>query len=346
MRLVLPLLIAVGLYGAPQGSPLTWSAPPECPTGSDVQARASRLAGGKLEMQETSVVAVVHAPLRVGAPWWLELRIDGGPPRRLEGESCEALADAAAVMLEMQGAKSPEGPALVPTPEPPAVEPARPPPLEAEPRSVAPAERTERSSGVPSTTVAIDDEAESSRPPLVPFVGAMAGVHGLGLPGVGGGISATLGVRVGRLRLAGYGQYWFRRERAVVDSVLAAYRLGLGGVEACGAFAVGRARSRFELLGCGQAEVGQLRADGLGAAPSRTQRHLWVALGGGLGTMWRGLAGVGLGVRATALAPLIRRRFVVGDVVAGEIGGVELRLLAGLEVQLGGLNRSKKTAGK
>jgi hypothetical protein len=176
-----------------------------------------------------------------------------------------------------------------------------------------------------------DDAARFAEPrrrrlgPPRAVLGVMTGLHGIGLPAIGAGLGGRLGVRWGPLRAALTGTHWIRRKRSVIDDVAASYQLGTGGLELCGVLALGRTPAQFELLACAEAEAGVLRAWGREASPSRTLRHRWLGLGGGLGAVWVPRSWIAVGLRIDLVVPLIGREFVIGNVSAGAIGPVDAR---------------------
>jgi hypothetical protein len=80
---------------------LTWTAPAECPTQARVAAHVADLLGGP-----TEAASHVRASARVwrdeNARWHVEIHTQTGPAtgeRRVDGESCQAIADATALIL-------------------------------------------------------------------------------------------------------------------------------------------------------------------------------------------------------------------------------------------------------
>ncbi|MGH1345833.1 MAG: hypothetical protein ACRBN8_29990 [Nannocystales bacterium] len=305
------------------GPGVRWQAPSVCP---DERAVAARLEAADVGVTQPVAAQVIPpAGTATGSPVWrLEVRMGESPLRVLEGESCDALTDALVAMLSVQTHA-----------EPPPTEPSEPdlppPELPSPPRLPAVTHPPPAPSAPPAEAPpkARADPPSGLRSPAV-VLGVAAGLHGVGVPGLGGGLGADLGLRFPHLRLAGYGRWWFRREQEVVSPIKAGYRLAAGGIEACGVARFGQ----IEALGCGLAELGELRAEGIDAAPSRTQRHLWVGPGARLGAQWRTRGILRLGLSAVALAPLNRRRFNIGDAPAGQVGPVELRALVHIGVAI------------
>jgi hypothetical protein len=268
----------------------------------------------------------VLEPEAEGAPWRLQIELAGSDAREIQGESCDALVGAAAVMVAIS--LSSRGHAAVPEPPPP--EPAELEATDAEPSDVEAVD-----AAGPEPTIARSDPLPARRwGPARALLGVTVALHGAGLPSLGAGLGGRVGVLWGPLRVAAYGAHWFRRERAVVDDVAAAYQLGVGGLELCGVLGLGTAPAGFELLGCGEAEVGLLRAEGVRAESSNTQRRAWWAMGGGVGAAWTPRSFVALGLRADVLAPLNRFRFTIGSRPAGTIGPVDARGAVFVEFRL------------
>lgn len=306
------------------GANVSWVAPPTCPDPASVELR---LESADVRLAQP-VVARVVAPPSGGSTWRLEVQMADTPPRLIEGESCDALADALVAILSVQATAGPPIP-VVPEPElaPPAV-PTPPAIPSATETAMGPGERqpAERQPAELQPTESPPAERQPLREGRAPKIvlGIAGAVHGVGVPRPGGGVGAAAGLRYPHVRIMAYGRWWFRRDQEVIGGIEAAYRLAVGGIEACGVASFGS----FDALGCGLGELGELRAEGISAAPSRTQRHLWLAPGFRLGTQWRTRRSVRLGLSAVALVPLVRRRFTVGDAPAGQVGPVELRGIA------------------
>jgi len=101
---------------------LEWRAPAECPQADDVRARVDRSwatdAGGAIEAKGEIVATEDRA-----RPWRLRVRLiaaSGSAERELDGRSCDALADAAALMIAMaaSGVDDPSEPVIPVIPEP------------------------------------------------------------------------------------------------------------------------------------------------------------------------------------------------------------------------------------
>jgi len=112
---VLSSTLAVALLFAPEPGGVSWDAPPSCPDVAYLRGRiAAQLRG--IETEQVEVRARVWAPSTPGAPWRLRLSIGEDAWRELEGPSCAALADAAAVMIAISLAAARDGVDRVPEP--------------------------------------------------------------------------------------------------------------------------------------------------------------------------------------------------------------------------------------
>lgn len=299
-------------------APVQWTAPHGCPDEAYVQDRiASHLQGAPVDPSPAVARATVSGP--DDGQWSLSLSIGDEQPRELTASTCEALADAAALMIaiSLQPAATTE-PLVVPEPAQAAVDPVVPTSTPGSgPGNETPSRTSVRTSDRPRSAAAFG-------PPSA-ILGVAVSVEGVGLPAVGAGLGGRVGAQWGPLRMALQGGHFFRRERDVTDGLAAAYRLSTGGLELGGVLALGRAPAGFELYGVGQIEVGVLRGDGVGAEPSLVQRHLWVAPGAGVGAMWTPRGFVAIGLRADLLFPLRRQEFVISELSAGTTGQVDAR---------------------
>lgn len=330
------LACLVAFSPASEAVDLEWDAPAGCPDLASMRAR--------IEAERVDTDAAVE-PVRLRAraippasdaePWRLELELGDGGPRTIEGESCAAVADAAAVMvaISLDAGADLEAPAVPPAPseEPSA-------PIERDPASPVDTPPEPREPSTPPPRIEGDRRPPTSRASrgrsLEIVIGGVGAVHGLGLPAPGGGVGGRLGVRWGPLAIAATGMHFIRRERAVIEDVSAAFRLTVAAIEGCGVLARGSAPARIELVGCGVAEAGRVWGRGIGASPSRTRRHPWVALGGGAGVVWIPWRGVGISLRGDVLAPLVPRTFSIGTLSAGRVGPVDLRGLLAIEARI------------
>jgi len=311
---------------------LEWRAPEECPQLEDVRARVERSWAG-----DAGGVIAAHGELvdtgERARPWRLRLRLvaaSGTAERELEGRSCDALADAAALMIAM--AASPE----VETPTLTVPEPAEPPPAVVAAPPVADAARTAgvaasagepRRSDVASTRV---DPIVTRRRPARPRaeLALAGGVDALAVPGVGGTLVGAVGLHWPRLRVRAIVVHAIVRGVGATPS--ARHRMTAGGLELCG---FGEVR-RWAIGACGHAEVGRLHAEGRGGEALVDRDLPWVAFGLGPAAQWRFATRWAITGSAAVIAPARRHTFSVGRTEVGTIGPAGVRLVAGLAVRL------------
>lgn len=319
---------------------LEWRAPEECPQLEDVRARVERSwaddAGGAIAAHGELVGTGERA-----RPWRLRLRLvaaSGTADRELEGRSCDALADAAALMIAMAASPEVEAPTLT------VPEPAEPPPTEPPPPEVVtpPAIGATTPAATPLAAIAPEDRGSDAvtAGPVAP-VGARrrlarpaaelalsGGFDALAVPGVGGTLVGAVGLHWPRLRVRAIVVHAIAR--GVGSTPSARHRMTAGGLELCG---FGEVR-RWAIGACGHAEVGRLHAEGRGGA-ALTDRDLpWAAFGLGPAAQWRFATRWALTGGAAVIVPARRHTFSVGGTEVSAIGPAGVRLVAGLAVRL------------
>ncbi|MFI5307478.1 MAG: hypothetical protein ACHQ53_09010 [Polyangiales bacterium] len=304
------LLLAAALTLAPRPAradgparlDLSWRAPDECPSASDVRARVEEYAGEP----DTS-----HKPVKADASitrlpdgrYQLALRIEGADldaERSLTAGGCDATTQAAALFIALAldpslaarriRADRPEPetrPGASPTPTPPSAAPA-----------VAKPE---------PTPLGHHDTVPVAEPRLSVTLGAVADLGAL--PDLGGGIAGEIELALARLRLSIGGAFLPEAGRSVPQLPGNLVDVGLAAAiaRACVPWRTGR----FELGPCLSAEAGSLRGHIHGIALPHSGAALWLALDAGararfeLGEGWAITADAGLSV------PHARRAFVV-----------------------------------
>ncbi len=314
LRRVLPLHLTASLLLAGELD-LTWREPSGCPDAAAVAREVEAVLGRPLApVRERPIVALGAIERRSGGAFvlTLEVRRDDAVDRRtFEAARCDALAEAAAVVLAVaiDPSRAVGSPALVTTP--PAVS-----------APVEPAPSAPSSPPAPAVAPAplLDDPPEpapvpKARPDSEP---RLSGLLRLGpalavglVPGVTGGATGGLSLVTPRLRLDLDGAWFAAREGdpGVPDADLR-IRIGAatGGLRVC-------ARPRLgpvEFPTCLGGQVGALLARGVGAdidAPIRTASP-WAAASIGAGVRAPLLGGrLALLLRADALLVLARPRF-------------------------------------
>lgn len=269
---------------------LQWKAPAGCPSSAEVLAR--------IEVSPQSHPVVARAEVSEGdSEWSLVLRVEGYggvDTRALQGESCEALADAAALLIQVAtgpeaDAETPPGPVSVPperrdeevtadddatdggSTEGPEVIGTRSPVRRPGPRGGRPDPEPTDTEGLP---LAVHARAAG----LVQF-GAM-------LPGiVAGGAGVAAGISIPWFRVEARGTYLAPRDLDDADNPGVGIRVdgwGLGG-SACGLWE----GERLFVPACLGAQAGRTRARAYGLEQDGVGRGLWA----------QAIADVGLGIR-------------------------------------------------
>jgi hypothetical protein len=289
---------------------LRWTAPEGCPAGARVIAEVDRLLGehGARPPRPLEVTAEVSAgdagALRV------HLEIEGDPGRRtrdLSAASCDALADAAALILAMT--IDPAAVTAAPPPPPPPPSPAPPPPSPPPPPPAP---------------------APSLRPRF--HLAAWARADLGSLPGVSFAAGGTAALALGALRVElGAGAAPARTQLATHPAASGATAGGeisliAGSAGLCyGVLPEGR----LELSPCAAVELGRLHATGFGVTTPGEGNALWSAARLGARLAFWPMSRAAVVLRAEAAVPFARPAFVLeglGTVhrpgpVAGRLGG-------------------------
>lgn len=331
MSLAALLLLAARVHAGPQAHAeveLSWQAPEACPAEEVVLERVQGLLGRPLAAAEEPAVRVTATVTETPAGLELSLRTqteEGTGERRMSGQTCEVLVDAAALVVAM--ALDPSL-GLGPEPEEPEPEPASEPP----PPCVEPETR-------PKTEESTEPEPEPEpEPPSTsdsPLAGTVrfAGVGSLGpLPTVAPGFEVVAGLLRRHARAELGLDYYFGRQIDQEGGGGAEIQLWTVTARGCWAPAV----SIVELPICGGVQVGPMRGEGRGVAVPASTRLPWVAVEAGGAVVIRGLPLVDVWIGADFVAPLTRPGFSFDDrglvhrsaVVGGEAA-------AGLEVRFG-----------
>jgi hypothetical protein len=276
----------------PEGPEIRWSAPPECPGEAELRAnvrrRRARAQAGAAAPAGVSA-EVTRDPTGAG-PYRLRLTITdrrgGVRERRIEGETCADVADAAAVVVALASDDelSDRGPAPAPAPARPIDVPqaggsAEPPPL-------------------PERSV-----------PAVWAVAALGGVdvRSLPAPAPGFGLGVLLALGANRFEL---GATAWLPERANLASQPSA-----GGEVALYAAAVRYCRSLtrgvLDLAPCAGVEAGAMVGSGVGVQTAGTAVGPWLAPELGLGLTVHPIPRFGLSLELDGLGVLLRDRFLI-----------------------------------
>ncbi len=176
---------------------LDWSAPPECSERERILSQVRAILGPTPPARERIEVQAEARPTP-GGRWTVRLVVKGEGQRELQAESCEAAADATALILALmidptRAAAAPPAPAPTPAPRTPSPAPA--------PAPAPPA---------PSPAPAPAPPAPSPAPAPVGLLGIRASVGGdlgtLSPANIGGELALFTTLRRVRLELAG--TYW------------------------------------------------------------------------------------------------------------------------------------------
>ncbi|HWB77167.1 MAG TPA: hypothetical protein VG755_19510 [Nannocystaceae bacterium] len=307
---------------APSGElALAWEAPAECPQIEVVRERV-RAAWGDREVPPIAARARIVAEEK---QWRLVLQLSDASgaavgERVLVGASCDVVTDAGVLALVVAATSSvqAEADAAPPPVVAPAVEIVEPPPT-----SAAPLE--------PVAPIAAPPPAPAEPPPRVYGELAIAGgLDARAMPGIGGTLFASIGLRRRALVVQGFVLHGIQR-RVTSEGVEARHRLTAGGIATCGLGRVGP----IDLGGCGKVELGQLRSNGTRGLALSSSRGLWAAVSFGALVRWSFIERVGLSLAVDGVVPLLQQRFVVGDADVGRSGPIGVRVLAGLVVRFG-----------
>jgi hypothetical protein len=308
---------------AESGVELTWSAPDECPGRRRVVAEIERLLGRPLDAPASKRFDA-HAEITPEVSGF-SLRVtaegDGATRERaLRADTCEELADAAALIIAMAVDPAAVAARSHADPEPPAA----PPP--ATPRAIA----TPPAAVVASST----RPGSSSRPGAERSVrgvtGAFVTLETSALPAVAPGFGLSLGLLAEPLRVELSGAY-FLSQRADLGETGAGgdIALAIGGAHVCLSLLV----RPVDLGPCLGLEAGALLGSGFGVSGARSDLSPWLAPQAGLRVAFAFTSHLGAGLRAGALVPLLRERFLLGDLELYRPPPVTARVELGIEVR-------------
>jgi hypothetical protein len=296
------LSFAIGLGGAPDSDvegvapelALGWDAPDGCPDEAEVAARVEELLGRTLDASSRDPV-VAQGVIRREGEQRFELTLwfrtaTGAGTKTFEGQTCDVLADAAALVLTAAVGDPASAPEVVdPKPEPP------------EDRSVTKTAPTK-----------VAEPTDEDEPRSVVAGAVRAGAAGLlgPLPGPTLGVEAAAALLVRRARVELRFAYWFPR-RAEADgggrgAEIQLWTLGLRGCWAPGVKIV-----EFPL--CGGVQAGPMRGDGFGLGAPTSTRLAWVAFDAGAAIAVVPWPFLGFWLGADLIMPATRPGFEIDD---------------------------------
>ena len=271
------LVIMLALVSAPAAAePITWIAPDGCPDGAALEARVEELADAPAATWPPDFA--VKGEVSQGAErWQLVIASGDASPRTIDGESCAALLEAAALLVALDLGAVLEQPR------------AAPPPAEPEPvvvvREVAPAVAP-RASQPWRISAAVAGDAGS-------------------LPGPALGGVARAGLGLGR----------FAAELAIAAWPARRGESAEGDVDVSMIWAAPGACMRVAapLHACAGLQVGWLSARGRAVDEPLRTGAIWLAPEAGVALDVPVAGPVSAELRAAAAAPLVRPRFQLGD---------------------------------
>lgn len=339
-------MLTTALAPAPAATPppeseataYSWSAPSECPDAAFVREEIEYYAARPLDttgaVLRSADGAIVDAP-EGGYRLRLRMEVPQGTSveRTLHDESCEVLAETAALMIaatiDPSAASRPPPtrevkpePAPEPEPAPPPQPPPSPPP--AAKKTTPPPRRCE-----------VGRSRLRERPAdLRPCVelDASAGVQLGILPKVAGpGVDIDVALQWSRLRFELGASHWFRRPARVEGDRGGELQLSVGSLGACAR--LGRARIEAPL--CAGGELGAMYGRGVGVDAPRSERVLWAAAWAGPRIAFVPVRRLVIGASVDLVVPLARYRFEIDGVgVVHRVGPVGGRIRLGFGVRL------------
>lgn len=286
------LTTAVALTAPVTFMHLGWQVPDGCPDANAVETRVRRLIGKTPPASPTP--ARVQANVWKDGSWHMELHVEVAgiaSDRELNGNTCQTLAQAAALIIALSIAPDAD-------PEPLG-------PLEASPRENAP---TQPAGTAPDSPIS---PVSTATPPTG---GLHVAARGLGRIARGevakSPVAAELAVAVysERLRLEASVAYMppHQRRRAGRGGEISRSSLGLRACYSPMTHIMGWAA-------CGVAEGGLEYAKGVGITQPRSDSQLWVAPGVAVQLAYNGLAPVRLVLLGELLVPLFRPRYQIRE---------------------------------
>jgi len=329
--MLLALLAANSLANGPS---LTWTAPPQCPSTAEVEARvrAEVPEGAGSGLEVTGVVTVDESQGLFRLALVLH-HPDGSTGRRhLEAARCEDLSALAAFVIAV-AASSTEASEVHDEAEEPAESEAQ----------VVPTAPATREASAPSPSSSEEDVAPPPRASAEPrggpataahFWASIEGALSVGaLPRLTGGLLGTLGVRFRFIELGLGASHWFAR-RLEGEDAAATVQLTAGSLQVRGLIPARRLTWGPELA----LELGGLRAEGVEGTALVVEWNLWSALVAGLALAvdldrakrWAFV------VRADAVVPFQRWVFFIDPQELGRTTPVGFRAALGIHVTLPG----------
>jgi hypothetical protein len=294
LAVLLAVLHASGLTAhAESDRTLSWRAPPGCPDLLGAEARLVSLTGDEASRRRGhAVVTIDLAPTGDVRARVALLRRDGSEHRVFYAQSCEAVTDAALLVLaDAHEQTAPHTPAR---PVPPSTAPVSSAP---ETAGTAPSKPHAQRAVASDLTVprTADSAASSKRSHRVAFGPALSVDVGA-LPRATWGFGAAISLEHAQLRAELDGRYWLSQDTHEPTGHNA--ELGLVSAALRASYTWSRAGVRSLLASCAALELGQATGRGVDLADARSASALWAAVLVGLD--------VSLGPYGGRLAPRAR----------------------------------------
>lgn len=257
-----------------------WSAPDGCPSQQQVEAEVARLVGGDLRLRDGSDLQA-DVSVSGGPPWSADLTtLHAGRVgrRRLESPSCQAAADAVALIIAL---------------------------------SIDPEAAAAGGQAAAAPPQVLPAPVRKPRPLHI-----LAGVHAQGRIGTLPGTDVGAGLGVGLAGVRWHAElrwtYGLRRDQAAMLPSGAAGRFNLDAGSLTGCVDLGR--GKLALGPCGTAEAGRVSATGYGATAGFSKDAPWLALGGGVFASLMLSDHLRTSLEVDALAPLYRPDYVFDEI--------------------------------
>lgn len=307
------------------GIVLQWSAPPQCPGEDEVRAHLRRYLGGEHEPRTLRAHGTIR---RQGDGWSLALDVDG-QRRELRSQRCDALAEAAAVVLSLAMDADAPGPAT-------------------EDEPVSDAEAVTREGPATQEEPATNGRQVAAREPtrpsvLAPLPGARpvrapSGRLGLRLDGgifygsipLSPDVALSVAWLATRLRVELRGLFVAPGREPVVSGSRLRIFQGSVGPRACHRVFAGR----IEWPLCAGGHLGVQRVEVRPAARNPAQYVMFGGVDVGTGLVWRVRDDVALWVGGDALVAIGRGRAALRGSGTWRPGPAALRVSIGVEVRL------------
>jgi hypothetical protein len=286
---------ATALADKPARLPLEWSAEGNCPDRAAAESSILDMLGQRVPSEASADLVRVEIMSLPNGRWSATITTrgeSGSGQRRLEGSTCERVAEAAILIVAMT--------------------------LDAE--KVVQEVKTKRAAAknatiteaqpVPVASTAEAQPAPIDRPRALLGVQVPADVGSL--PGPTIGLGVVFGMEAWRVHVEGQGTFWAPRVALTGPTAGSGGEIGLftAGVQGC-VDAVVASAGEIRLGPCLGAEAGVTTGTSVGINPAVQRRGTWVAGLGGLSLRRTAASGLSYGVLAELGVPVRRPAFVI-----------------------------------